>query len=125
MAMNKKTRNEYIALAVILLILGYLLYHYVFAGSSNKNPAVNPALLQNAALGGAAPASTTSSSSGPAVVTQFLPNGASINVSLLKGPVFNSLQPLPQFTVGSADLGLTNPFSPAASTGTATPPATK
>jgi hypothetical protein len=98
--MTTKTRNESIALVVILLVLGYLLYHFFLSGSSTP-VAVNTTTVMN---------STTGSTSGSP--NQFLPNGSTLDTSVLQNPTFTSLVPLPQFSVSQSQLGVTNPFAP-------------
>lgn len=101
--MTTKTRNEYIALVVILLVMGFVLYKYVFSGGSSSKVPVNP--LASTALGPSAGSAASAS--------EFLPNGVALDNSVLQNPVFSSLVPLPQFTVDASEVGIQNPFASA------------
>lgn len=94
--MTNKTRNEYIALAVILIVLGYILYR-TFGGGTPNAP-VNGLMVGTETTGS---------------TNQFLPNGADLNTGILQNQLFTTLVPLPVFTVSSADVGISNPFGPA------------
>jgi hypothetical protein len=120
--MTKKTRNEYIALAVILLILVFLLYHYVFSGSkapvASSTLTTTPDVVTTGATATVAPGAAFSPSI--ASTGEFLPNGPTLDTSVLQDPIFNSLVPLPQFTVSSAQVGIADPFASSAADTTTT-----
>jgi len=88
MISSKETKG-YVILAIILIIIGYLIYSHFFAGNSG----VETTALQNLSGG-----------------SQFLPNGSKLDLGPTQQPLFKQLVPPNYPVVSRGEIGNADPF---------------